>query len=181
IGNLVIIILTGDGKGKTTSAIGQAIRALGSGRKVAFFHFIKSPAWKTGEDAMFGWMKEWFGERLLHKKRGMGFVGILGDTLPREVHAEAAENALKEVQKILEEKKYDTIILDEINVAVSLGLIAKEKITELLQTLPEEIDIVLTGRNAHEDHIALADLVTECREIKHPYQKGAKAKKGVEY
>ncbi len=177
----MIIILTGDGKGKTTSAIGHAIRALGSGRKVALFHFIKSPAWKTGEDAMLGWVKDWFGKRLIHKKRGAGFVGILGDTLPRDVHIEAAERALGEVKKILEEKEYGTIILDEINVAVSLGLIAKEKITEILQTLPEEIDMVLTGRNAHEDHIALADIVTECREIKHAYKEGKKARKGVEF
>ncbi|MDP3785270.1 MAG: cob(I)yrinic acid a,c-diamide adenosyltransferase [bacterium] len=177
----MIIILTGDGKGKTTSAIGHAIRALGGGRKVAIFHFIKSPAWKTGEDAMLGWIQEWFGEHLLHEKRGKGFVGILGDSLPREEHASAAETAFEEVQKIIEEGKYHTIILDEINVAVSLGLIAKEKVTELLQTLPEEIDLILTGRSAHEDHIALAHLVTECREIKHPYQKGQKARKGVEY
>lgn len=177
----MIIILTGDGKGKTTSAIGHAIRALGGGRKVAFFHFIKSPAWQTGEDAMLGWLKNWFGEHLLHEKRGKGFVGILGDTLPREEHAKSAEDALSEVEEVIREGKYNTIILDEINVAVSLGLVEKEKVSDMLCSLPEEIDVILTGRNAHEDHIALADLVTECREIKHPFQKGEKARKGVEY
>ncbi|MEK7077272.1 MAG: cob(I)yrinic acid a,c-diamide adenosyltransferase [Patescibacteria group bacterium] len=177
----MIIILTGDGKGKTTSAIGHAIRALGSGRKVAMLHFIKSPAWRTGEDVMLGRIKEWVGEDFLHKKHGKGFVGILGDTLPREKHIAAAEVAFEEARKIIEQGEYRTIILDEINVAVSIGLIQKEKVTELLQALPEEIDLVLTGRGARKEHIALAHIVTEMREIKHHFQKGEKAKKGVEY
>jgi len=177
----MIIILTGDGKGKTTSAIGHAIRALGSGRRVALFHFIKSPAWQTGEDVMLGQIQEWFKERFIHKKRGKGFVGILGDTLPREEHIRAAEDAFEEARNILEAKEYDTVILDEINVAVSLGLLEKEKVTELLKILPEETDVILTGRGAHDDHIALAHIVTECREVKHHFQEGKKAKKGVEY
>ena len=177
----MVIILTGDGKGKTTSSIGAAIRALGSGKRVALIHFIKSPEWETGEDTMLTWIKENFSGELFHEKRGKGFVGILGDKLPREVHKKAAEDALREVRKLIEKKKYDTVIADEINVALSLGLVEKDEITEMIKNTPEQIDLILTGRGADPEHIELADIATECKEIKHAYNEGQKAQKGVEF
>lgn len=174
----MLIIITGNGKGKTTSAIGQGIRALGQGKRVAMFQFIKSKVYPSGEDEI---LPKVFGKKFIYKKGGRGFVGILGDKLPRKVHKEAAEKTLKWGTKAIGSKKYDLVILDEIWVALYLKLITKSNIRNLIKRIPENMDIILTGRHAPEEFIKKANLVTECREIKHPYSKGAKAKKGVEY
>ncbi len=174
----MIIVITGDGKGKTTSAIGQAIRAIGQGKRVAMFQFIKSKVYPSGEDEV---LPKIFGKKFVYKKGGRGFVGILGDKLPRSVHKEAAEQTLGWGMEVVQSKKYDLIILDEIWVALYLKLITKSSIRNLIRSIPGNMDVILTGRHAPEEFIKRADLVTECREVKHPYQKGAKAKKGVEF
>lgn len=142
------------------------------------FQFIKSHTYPSGEDTI---LPKAFGRKFVFKKGGRGFVGILGDKLPRKVHKEAAEKTLEWGTKAIKSKKYDLVILDEIWVALYLKLITKSNIRNLIKSVPENMDVILTGRHAPEEFIKRADLVTECREIKHPYMKGAKAKKGVEF
>ncbi|MDO8600156.1 MAG: cob(I)yrinic acid a,c-diamide adenosyltransferase [bacterium] len=173
----MIYVFTGNGKGKTTAALGQAIRAVGEGKRVLMIQFIKGP-WKSGEDESAKLLAPNF--KLL--KTGKGFVGIMGDTLPREEHVKAAEEGLALAKKEIESGAWDIVILDEINNAVDLGLILKEKVLALLQATHYKLPtIILTGRNAPQDFIDIADLVTEMRDIKHPYEKGIKGKRGLEY
>lgn len=173
----MIIVFTGNGKGKTTAALGQALRAVGEGKRVLMVQFIKGP-WKSGEDESARLLTPHF--KLV--KMGKGFVGIMGDTLPREEHEKAAEEALNYVKKEIESGNWDIVILDEVNNAVSLGLISKEKVLELFQVSGSKLQaLILTGRDAPQEFIDAADLVTEMRDTKHPYEKGAKAKRGLEY
>ncbi|MEK7496090.1 MAG: cob(I)yrinic acid a,c-diamide adenosyltransferase [Patescibacteria group bacterium] len=174
----MIVIFTGNGKGKTTAALGQAVRALGQDKKVLIIQFIKGP-WVSGEHKFFSKLK-------LNKKNfkliraGKGFVKILGDKTPFLEHKKAAQNALELAEKEIGGQKWDLIILDEINVAVNLKLI---KTKDVLKTFSKSasIDIILTGRNAPKSFIKIADLATEMKEIKHPFSKGKLAKKGTEY
>ncbi|MBI4087299.1 MAG: cob(I)yrinic acid a,c-diamide adenosyltransferase [Candidatus Liptonbacteria bacterium] len=176
----MIIVFTGDGKGKTTASLGQAMRSVGRGKKVLMIQFIKGP-WRSGEDEFVKKLKELKIENweLEIRKMGLGFVGILGDKLPREDHAKAARLAL---QHFIEElPKRDMVILDEVNVAVSLGLLSAAEVLESLRDLPKEKMVILTGRGAPQEFIDAADLVTEMREIKHPYNYGEPAEPGVEF
>src|SRR3989338_8180300 len=118
----MVIVITGNGKGKTTSALGQAFRSVGDGKRVLMLQFIKGP-WRSGEDN-----KDVWPEGFELRKGGLGFVGILGDKLPREKHVQAAEKTLNEAFEELASGRWDMIILDEVNVALSLDLI---KIDEL--------------------------------------------------
>lgn len=173
----MLYIFTGNGKGKTTAALGTAMRAVGEGKRVLMVQFIKGP-WKSGEDTAQEKLAPLF--RLV--KMGKGFVGILGDTLPREEHEKAAEEAFSFAQKEMESGNWDILILDEINNAMQLNLIAKEKVLAFVREAAGKIEhLILTGRDAPQELIDAADLVTEMRDIKHPYDKGIKAKRGLEY
>ena len=113
---------------------------------------------------------------------GKGFVGILGDTLPREEHERAAQDALAYAKKEVESGNWDILILDEVNNAIQLNLISKEKILEFIEWSKDKLEhLILTGRDAAPEVIDLADLVTEMKDIKHPYEKGVKGKRGLEY
>lgn len=172
----MIIVLTGNGKGKTTAAIGQAIRALGQGRRVLIIQFIK--AVKSGEHKFFDKIK--LNEKNLKIIRaGKGFIGILGDKLLFLVHKKAAKKALVLVKKEIKSGKWDLIILDEIDVAVNLKLIKADNVLKIIKSA--SVDIILTGRNAPKSFIKIADLVTEMKEIKHPFNKGKTAIKGIEF
>ena len=191
----MIIVFTGNGKGKTTAALGQAVRVLGRGKRVLMIQFIKGP-WISGENEFVSRVKR-HGVRVKEvdeslykdlenlydfdiKKMGLGFVGILGDQLPREEHAKAAAKAFDFFEKELK-KDWDLIILDEINVAASLGLLDMSWILEILKLVPEKKIVVLTGRDAPSEFIEVADLATEMREIKHPFAKGKLGKINVEF
>jgi cob(I)alamin adenosyltransferase len=172
----LIIVYTGDGKGKTTAALGTILRAIGYNWKVCVIQFIKG-SWTYGE------MK---GLKRLEpdvelKVLGQGFVGIIDDKKPIEEHIAAAQGALRTALEDVQSDKYDLIILDEINVALNLGLIELAEVKKLLANKPKRLHLILTGRGAHQEIIELADLVTEMREIKHPYQKGILAQKGVDF
>lgn len=173
----MVILATGDGKGKTTAAIGQAIRALGRGRRVFFAQFIKSEGYPSGEDDVL----RGFGEKLTFVKGGKGFVGILGDSLPREEHAAAARETLALAKEAAAGGKYGLVVLDEANVALALGLISLEALLDAVDSAAADCDIVVTGRGADPKIIARADMVTECVEIKHPFHEKVAARKGVEY
>jgi len=172
----MIIIYTGNGKGKTTASLGQAVRALGEGKKVLMIQFIKGP-WKSGENEFLKRFK-FQSSRFTIIKGGKGFVGILGDRLPRSNHKKAARAALKLAEKKISSKKYDLVILDEVNVAVGLKLISEKDVLKILKMVPRGIDLVLTGRNAPKKFVDLADIATEMKEIKYKFNP---AKKGIEY
>ena len=173
----MIYIFTGNGKGKTTAALGAAMRAVGEGKKVLMVQFIKGP-WKSGEDFFAAGLEPHF--RLV--KMGKGFVGILGDTLPRAEHEQAAEDALAYAKKEAESDNWDIIILDEVNNAIHLDLIGKEDVLDFVRAAKEKLEhIILTGRDAPQELVDIADLVTEMRDIKHPFHQGIKAKRGMEY
>jgi cob(I)alamin adenosyltransferase len=172
----LVIVYTGNGKGKTTAALGLCIRAVGYDEKVCIVQFIKG-SWKYGE---LDGIKRLAPNVELYQK-GLGFVGIIDDKLDRSQHIKAAEEAVSFAKEMILSGKYDIVILDEINVALNLGLIKVEQVMELINVKPELLDLVLTGRNAHPEIIERADLVTEMREIKHPYQKGIMAQKGIDF
>lgn len=184
---IMILIFTGNGKGKTTAALGQAMRALGDDERVLIIQFIKGP-FKSGEDffaSKFGILNSKF----CIIKGGLGFVGILGDKLPFEEHRISAQKtwelAKQEISSGLPgQGKWDLVVLDEINNALHLELLSIDEISDFLKDFKnksEKPDIILTGRDASAELIELADLVTEMREVKHPYAKGGEAKRGIEY
>lgn len=175
----MILINTGNGKGKTTAALGVALRILGYGKKVAMVQFIKGP-WESGED-FFSKRFKIPSSKFKLIKTGKGFVGILGDTLPFHEHKIAAGDGLQRASEIINSKKYGLVILDEVNTAVELKLITVKSVTDMIKNAPAEVDIILTGRNAPKQFIALADIVTEMKEIKHAFTKGKKAKQGIDF
>ena len=172
----LVIVYTGGGKGKTTAALGMALRAVGYGHKVCMIQFIKG-SWHYGEMDSSKKLAPEFELVAI----GKGFVGILDDTSPKEDHEKYAEEAIKICKDKILSDKYDLIILDEINYAVNLGLINIKSVMDLIKLKPKKLDLVLTGNHAKEEVLKLADLVTEMKEIKHPFQSGIKAKKGIDF
>jgi len=175
----MIIVFTGNGKGKTTASLGQAMRVLGRGKKALMIQFIKGP-WKSGED---NFAKE-FGipsERFEIRKMGLGFVGILGDKLPREEHEKAAQKSLAMFREELQSGTWDLLIMDEVNVAISLNLVSVQDVLGALRDVKDEQFVLCTGREAPQELIDRADLVTEMREIKHPFNDQKLAKILVEF
>lgn len=139
--------------------------------------FIKGP-WSSGEDESHKKLLPNFEIR----KRGRGFVGILNDNLPREEHEKAARDALEEAKQEIASKKWDILILDEVNVAIGIHIIDVKAVIDVIHLAREKkIDLILTGRGKHEELIGEADLVTEMVDIKHPFEKGIKARRGIEY
>ena len=170
----LIIVHTGNGKGKTTAALGLAFRALGNGFKVCMIQFIKG-TWKYGELEA---AKKFENFKIL--PMGKGFIN-LGADKPDPEDINAANEAFEKGKEAIISGKYDMVILDEINYAISYKLIDVDDVVNLLKNKPDKVHVVLTGRNAHEKIIEIADLVTEMREIKHPYKKGIKAQRGIEF
>ncbi len=171
----LILINTGPGKGKTTAALGTAVRALGCGMRVLMLQFLKG-SWHYGElDAA----KE-FGPNFVLKQMGRGFVKVGGaETDPDDVRM--VEEAWSEACAAIESGDWDMVILDEINYAIGYGMLDAVKVAEFLKNRPEMVHVILTGRNAHPLLVELADTVTEMREVKHAYQKGILAQRGIEY
>lgn len=174
--NGLTIVYTGKGKGKTTAALGIALRATGYKKKICMIQFIKG-SWHYGEMESSKLLEPEFEMVAI----GKGFVGIIDDKSPKEDHQKVAKEAIKISNEKIQSGKYDIIILDEINYAVNLNLISLEDVLELIKSKPENVDLVLTGNYAKEEVIEAADLVTEMREIKHPFQKGIKAKEGIDF
>ncbi len=172
----LVIVHTGDGKGKTTAALGTALRAVGYGHRVLMIQFVKGP-WKSGEQLVAARLAPEFE----FVKTGKGFFKIMGDRLPEEEHREAARLGLEFARQKVVAGDYDLIILDEINNAVADGLIPVEKVIDILDAKPATLHLILTGRNAHPSVIERAHLVTEMKEIKHPYRQGILAQKGIDF
>ena len=172
----LVIVYTGNWKGKTTAALGMALRAIGYDHKVCMLQFIKG-SWHYGEMDSSKKLEPNF--ELIAV--GKGFVGILDDNSPREEHEKYAAEAVRICREKIFSEKYDVIILDEVNYAITLGLIDVQEIIKIIKEKPSELDLVLTGRDVKEEIVELADLVTEMKEIKHPFKSGIKAKKGIDF
>lgn len=172
----LVLVLTGDGKGKTTSCLGIALRAVGYGMRVLMVQFIKGSLHYGEMDGA---------KRLAPEfelvPMGKGFVGIRGDSLSFAEHTAAAAKALATARKRMLSGKYDIVILDEINVALHLGLLELSAVLSLLREKPGNVHLILSGRNAHEEVVLQAHLVTEMRNIKHPFELGYEAEKGIDY
>jgi cob(I)alamin adenosyltransferase len=171
----LIIVNTGPGKGKTTAAMGTALRAVGNGMRVLMLQFLKG-SWHYGElDAV-----QAFGDKFVMKQMGRGFVKVGGaETDPEDVRM--VEQAWGEAEEAILSGQWDLVVLDEINYAISYGMLDPEKVVQMLSRKPEMVHVILTGRNAHPKIVDLADTVTEMREVKHAYQKGVLAQRGIEY
>jgi cob(I)alamin adenosyltransferase len=169
-------VYTGKGKGKTTAALGIALRAIGYNKKICMIQFIKG-SWHYGEMTSSKRLEPEFEMVAV----GKGFVGIIDDKTPIEKHKEVASEAIKISTNKIQSGNYDIVILDEINYAINLGLIKLEEVLNLIKSKPSTLDLVLTGNYAKDEIIELADLVTEMKEIKHPFQQGKKAKKGIDF
>ena len=172
----LVIVYTGKGKGKTTAALGMALRALGYDYRVCLIQFIKG-SWHYGEMASSKRLEPEFELTAV----GRGFVGILDDKSPIEDHKKIAREALAIARQKITSKKYQKVILDEINYADDLGLVELGDVLELVRSRPLEVNVVLTGNHARDEMVELADLVTEMREIKHPFKSGIRAKKGIDF
>jgi cob(I)alamin adenosyltransferase len=172
----LVIVFTGKGKGKTTAALGMALRASGHNMKTLVVQFIKN--FKNYGELKFA-QKYISGIQI--KAIGKGYVGIRGDNKPLSEHQEEAKKALDFAKERIFSGKYDIVILDEINIALNLKLLSVSEVLKLIKEKPKELHLVLTGRNAPKGIIKVADLVTEMKEVKHPFRKGVLAQKGVEF
>ena len=170
------IVYTGKGKGKTTAALGIALRATGYKKKICMIQFIKG-SWHYGEMDSSKRLEPEFEMVAI----GKGFVGIIDDKSPKTDHQKVAKEAIKISNEKIQSGKYDIVILDEINYAVNLNLISLEDVLDLINSKPQSVDLVLTGNYAKDEIIEVADLVTEMREIKHPFKQGIKAKEGIDF
>jgi len=166
-----IQVYTGEGKGKTTAAIGLTIRALGAGLKVAFFQFFK-----PGTSSEVEILKRFF-PQLLYKAFGKE------EFIKGKIDPEIRELTLKgweEVKELAKSGTYNIIVLDEITYALNWGIIDLEEFLEVIKNKPDNLEIIITGRQAPQEIIEVADLVTEMRKVKHYYEKGVKSRKGIE-
>ena len=186
-GKGLVIVYTGGGKGKTSAALGLVLRAVGYNHKVCMIQFVKG-SWHYGELDSAKRLEPEF--ELV--TAGKGFVGIIDDKSPREDHVKAANEALAISKEKILSGKYDVVILDEINYAIQLELVSLNDVLEIIKSKPDELDLVLTGNlcplgnggvqtPASEKIIEVADLVTEMKEVKHPFKSGIKAKKGIDF
>ena len=194
----LILINTGPGKGKTTAALGTAFRAAGNGMRVLFLQFLKG-SWHYGEldaaEALNAALSPALGaaitpdpnppaapplQNFVIKQLGRGFVKVGGaETDPEDIRM--VEAAWAESAAAILSGDWDLVILDEINYAISYGMLDPAKVVESLKRKPEVVHVILTGRNAHPTIVEAADTVTEMRQIKHAYEKGVMAQRGIEY
>jgi len=174
--NGLVVVYTGKGKGKTTAALGIALRASGYNYKTCMIQFIKG-SWHYGEMTSSKKLEPDFELIAI----GKGFVGIMDDKSPIKIHKQIASEALRISEEKVRSGKYDIIILDEINYAINLELVKLEEVLELIKIKPANLNLVLTGNYAKNEIIDIADLVTEMKEIKHPFKSGISAKKGIDF
>lgn len=166
----MIQVYTGDGKGKTTAAIGLSIRAIGAGHNVFIGQFVKGMRYSEIK----------FLEKLDNITIKQYGLNCFIENEPEEKDIQAAQNGLKEVTEIMSSGEYDLVILDEANIAVYFDLFTVEELIEAIERRDEKVEVVVTGRKVEKKLIERSDLVTEMKEIKHYYQKGIEARDGIE-
>ena len=172
----LIVVITGHGKGKTTSALGMAVRACGHDMKVCIIQFMKGDIYAG----------EWDGVKKMNCKvelipTGKGFCGIMGNPYPFHEHRESVQKAVELVHQKMSSGNFDILVLDEINNALHLKLVDLERVLEILRKKPPLLHLVLTGRDAHPQVIDLADTVSEITDVKHAYRKGIEPQPGIDY
>jgi len=172
----LVVVITGYGKGKTTTALGIAVRACGHDMKVCILQFMKGDIYAG----------EWDGVRKMGCdveliSTGKGFCGIQGNPYPFKEHRKNAQDAVRLVHEKMQSARFDVLILDEINNALHLHLVDLDQVLEIIRQKPPLLHLVLTGRDAHPQVIELADTVSEIREIKHAYRKGIEPQPGIDY
>ncbi len=168
----IVHVYTGPGKGKTTAALGLGLRAVGAGFKVHMIQFMKGRRYSE-IDAI-----ENISNFTISQHGRDEFVSKKN---PEQVDIDFAREGFEHARKLVKDGKYDMIILDEVNVAVDYNLISVDDVLKLIEEKPEKLELVLTGRDAHPEIVKIADLVTEMLEIKHPYQQGVVARKGIDF
>ena len=171
------IVYTGNGKGKTTAAIGLVVRAAGNRMRVFFLQFIKGQ-WKSGEREILRGLP---GVDLEVTGRGFTIDRLRDPRIPMDEHAAAAAAGWQRAKQVVRSDMYDMVVLDEILGAVRAELVPLDELLELVRTKPEHLHLVLTGRNAPPALIDASDLVSEVLPIKHPFERGIKAQRGVEF
>jgi len=169
----LVQVYTGSGKGKTSAAFGAALRAIGRGMKVYIIQFIKG-----GFD--YG---ELYSVKSLPnlKLTAFGRGRFITESQPLKEDVQLARDGLELAQKVVKSGEYDMVVLDEINVALHLKMISVDDVIQLIRNRPQHVELILTGRNAPAQIVEVADLVTEMKEIKHPYADGVPPRKGIEY
>ena len=170
----LVSIFTGPGKGKTSAAVGTAIRAAGHGLNIYMLFFLKGNGYEHGEFKIL--------EKLPNVVlKNIGQRSWIREDVIKPEHKEAARQALADVKKAMQSGRYDLVVLDEANTAVHKGLIELEDITGLIEHKPEQVELIITGRNAHPALVRMADLVSEILMIKHPLNEGITARRGIDY
>ncbi len=169
----LIIVHTGKGKGKSTAAMGLAIRAIGNGMRVGIVQFVKG-VWKTGERDVL----ERFPELCTIKAMGEGFTW---DTQDRQRDIDAAHAAWDMAMTMMNDTSYKMVILDELNIVLRYEYLPLDDVVDVLSKKRKDLHVVVTGRNAKEPLLEIADLVTEMAQVKHPFRSGIKAQVGIEY
>ncbi len=169
----LLIVHTGKGKGKSTAAMGLAVRAIGNGMRVCIVQFVKG-VWKTGEREVL----LHFPEKCTMKAMGEGFTW---DTQDRERDVAAAHAAWDFAKEVMADESYDMVILDELNIVLRYDYLPVEEVLETFAAKRHMLHVVVTGRNAKEELIEAADLVTEMTQVKHPFRSGVKAQLGIEF
>ena len=169
----LLIVHTGKGKGKSTAAFGMVFRSLGHGMRVGVVQFVKG-AWATGERDVLAK----FPDLVTIKAMGEGFTW---DTQDRQRDLAAARAAWDEAKAMIADPAYDLVLLDELNIVLRYDYLPLEEVLEVLKGKPRDLHVIVTGRNARDEVIEMADLVTEMTEIKHPFRSGVKAQKGIEF
>ncbi|HTZ41122.1 MAG TPA: cob(I)yrinic acid a,c-diamide adenosyltransferase [Syntrophales bacterium] len=172
----LVVVITGFGKGKTTTALGLAVRACGHGMRICMIQFMKGDLYSG----------EWDGIKNMNcaielHATGKGFCGIQGNPYPFREHRQNAQEAIVLAQEKVASGLYDLIVLDEINNALHLKLVDLEQVVGLIERKPPQLHLVLTGRDAHSRIIDLADTVSEVVEIKHAYRRGIEPQPGIDY
>ena len=172
----LIVLIAGYGKGKTTTALGIAVRACGHNMRVCIIQFMKGDIYAG----------EWDGVKKMGCEvelisTGKGFCGIQGNPYPYEEHRMNAQEAIQLTLQKMESGQYDILILDEINNALHLRLVDLEQVLEIIRRKPPLMHLVLTGRDAHPQVVELADTVSEIKEVKHAYRKGIEPQPGIDY
>jgi cob(I)alamin adenosyltransferase len=172
----LVVVITGNGKGKTTTALGIAVRGCGHNLRTCIIQFMKGDIYAG----------EWDGIKKMNCQvelisTGKGFCGIQGNPYPYEEHRENAQEAIQLARQKMKSGQFDILILDEINNALSLRLVDLEQVLEVIRQKPAGMHLVLTGRDAHPQVIELADTVSEINEIKHAYRKGIEPQPGIDY
>jgi cob(I)alamin adenosyltransferase len=172
----LVVVITGYGKGKTTSALGIILRAVGYGMRVCLIQFMKGDMYAGEYEAL-----KRLAPQVEHHLTGKGFCGIQGNPYPYKEHRANAQDAIELAKQKLLSGEFDILICDEINNALHLNLIDLPQVLDLIESKPANMHLVLTGRDAHPEVIARANTVSEVNEIKHAYREGIEPQKGIDY